>query len=108
LTIDERIEALEAAVTSRGSPGTQIVRVLKADTGVQWSLGIGGISLPKTFFQGPSIENVVAQGEAAVAAMTGARLATAWDELDSVLFDAAAEVVGADARDSRTEAVVPG
>lgn len=85
LTIDERIEAMEVLLPMRGSPGTSISRVLQEVQGVEWCLALGGLQMPKTFFRGPSIENVVSQGEHAIANMTGGRLETDWDKLNEML-----------------------
>lgn len=85
LTIDERIEAMEALLPMRGTPGTTISRVLKEVQGFEWCLALGGLRMPKTFFHGPSIENVVSQGESAIASMTGGRLETDWDKLNQML-----------------------
>lgn len=85
LTIDERIEAMEALLPMRGSPGTSITRVFAPVQGVEWCLALGGIQMPKTFFRGPTIENVVTQGEAAIANMKNGRLETDWDKLNDML-----------------------
>lgn len=85
-TIDERIAAIEARLPQRNIAGTSISRVMHEKQGVEWCLSLGTIGLPKTFFRGPTIEDVVTQGEQAVANMTGQRLKTDWDVLDEVLF----------------------
>lgn len=93
LSIDERILAIEAALqpSQRGAPGTTIQRVLKEKEGYEWVLALGGLMLPKTAFHGPTIDDVVSQGEAAVAEMQKLgmnRLMTPWDDLDSALTEA--------------------
>ena len=84
-TIDERIAALEAALPRSNIAGTSLSRVLHEKQGLEWCLALGPLSLPKTFFRGPTIESVVAQGELAVANMQNGRLETDWDKLDLVL-----------------------
>lgn len=59
-TIDKRIELLEKKVLS--PPGTILSRVL-TEKGPQWSLGIGQLQMPKQFFTGDSIDDVVMQAE---------------------------------------------
>lgn len=92
LTIDERIEAMEAALPRSNVAGTTLSRVFKETQGLEWCLALGSMQMPKSFFRGPSIEDVVSQGERAIAAMKsggGNRLETDWDKLDVVLAGAA-------------------
>lgn len=88
LTIDERILAIEAELPYKSMPGTTLSRCFKETQGVEWVLALGPIQMPKTFFRGPTIEDVVSQGEKAVAEMKarGAqRLETDWDRLDETI-----------------------
>lgn len=85
-TIDERIAAIEARLPQRNIAGTSITRVMHEKQGVEWCLSLGAMGLPKTFFRGPTIDDVVTQGEQAVANMTGQRLKTDWDVLEEVLL----------------------
>lgn len=88
LTIDERILAIEAELPFKSMPGTTLSRVFKETQGVEWCLALGAIQMPKTFFKGPTIEDVVAQGEKAVAEMKANgmnRLPTDWDLLTETL-----------------------
>jgi hypothetical protein len=84
-TLDERIAAMEAALPRSNIAGTTLSRVLHEKQGIEWCLALGPMQLPKTFFRGPTIESVVAQGELAVANMQNGRLDTDWDKLDLVL-----------------------
>lgn len=88
LTIDERILAIEAELPYQSMPGTTLSRAFKETQGVEWVLALGPIQMPKTFFRGPTIEDVVSQGEAAVAEMKARgmnRLLTDWDLLTDTL-----------------------
>lgn len=88
LTIDERILAIEAELPYKSMPGTTLSRCFKETQGVEWVLALGPIQMPKTFFRGPTIEDVVSQGEKAVAEMKtrGAqRLETDWDRIDETI-----------------------
>ena len=88
LSFDQRVEALEAKLPYSNMPGTSFTRVFKETQGVEWCLSLGGISMPKTFFRGPTLEDVLAQGERAVAEMAingQNRLKTGWDTLDETL-----------------------
>jgi len=60
LPIDERITNLENKVLS--PPGTTISRII-SENGQQWSLGIGQMSMPKQFFIGNTIEEIIFQAE---------------------------------------------
>lgn len=75
--------------------------MFKEVQGVEWCLALGGIQMPKTFFRGPSIENVVSQAEEAIANMTGGRLETEWDRLDQVLAGTQTEPLRRPARSTR-------
>lgn len=86
-TIDERIAAMEAALPHPSIAGTTLSRVMHERQGIEWCLALGPMRMPKTFFRGPTIEDVVAQGERAVADMKGGRLETDWDRLDVALAD---------------------
>lgn len=87
-TIDERIAAMEAALPHANIAGTLLSRV-HHDNGLGWCLALGPMSLPKTFFRGPTIESVLVQGEDAIANMRNGRLETDWDKFDTVLFETA-------------------
>jgi hypothetical protein len=83
LSIDERINAIEASLG--GTPGTMLKRCLKEKQGYEWVLGLGGMQMPKTEFRGETIDDVVAQGEKAIAEMKAknmGRLPNGWDALD--------------------------
>lgn len=88
LTIDERILAIEAALPNKLIPGTTLTRVMQPVSGVQWCLSLGSMGMPKTFFHGLTIEDVITQGETAIAEMKaqkGNRLKTGWDSLNEAL-----------------------
>lgn len=71
MTTEERILALEAATRS-SVPGTQLQRVLNpAQGGVQWCLGLGGLTAPKEFFYGPTIDAVLTKAETVMAYRQG-------------------------------------
>ena len=89
-TIDERIAAMEAAMPHSSIAGTTLSRVMHEKQGIEWCLALGAMRMPKTFFRGPTIEDVVTQGERAIAEMKGGRLETDWDRLDVVLTEAGA------------------
>jgi hypothetical protein len=89
-SIDERIAAMEAALPRANLAGTTLKRVLGEESGLAWSLAMGTMDMPKTFFRGPTIEDVLAQAETAIANMTDGRLATDWDMLESVVLIAEA------------------
>lgn len=96
LTIDERILAIEAELPYKSMPGTTLSRCFAEKQGVEWVLALGPIQMPKTFFRGPTIEDVVSQGEKAVAEMKARgmqRLETDWDLLEQTLTDGMAAVV---------------
>lgn len=83
LTIDERILAIEAALPMEKIAGTTLSRCLAEVSGLEWVLSVGPIQAPKTFFRGPSIEDVVSQCEKAIEDMQTAsrqRLLTDWEE----------------------------
>jgi hypothetical protein len=65
--IEERIQALEKidmSINNHTLPGTQLVRCFfEENEGIMWSLSIGHIALPKTFFVGKTIEECVRQAE---------------------------------------------
>ena len=67
-TIEERIIELEKHV--RKPAGTQLVRVSteNRDTiptayGIEWCLAIGQMDMPKSFFNGDTIEEVITKAE---------------------------------------------
>jgi hypothetical protein len=65
-SIDERIEALEYLIKSKGGvPGTMLTRVLPQEGGVIWSLGLGRLNDPKEFFLGATIVEAVSKAEKA-------------------------------------------
>lgn len=57
MSIDERIQHLENKFKMYPGQvsGTILTRVL-TPTQLMWSLGLGGMSQPKTFFEAPTIE----------------------------------------------------
>ena len=62
LTLERRIERLENQF--RKPSGTNIDRVLKFDgDGVMWCLGLGQMGMPKQFFYGNTIEEVISFAE---------------------------------------------
>jgi hypothetical protein len=66
MTIDDRIKYLEHAFKLT-VPGTIIQRVMNQNgPGVVWSLGIGNMNSPKTFFFGSSLEEAVLKAELSV------------------------------------------
>lgn len=68
LTIEDRLMSLEGRYGYPGCvPGTILTRVLNKADGAphQWSLGLGPAHLPKRFFVGASIADVIALAEAA-------------------------------------------
>ena len=88
LSIDQRVEVLEAKLLYSTMPGTSFTRVFSETTGVAWCLALGAACMPKTFFYGPSIEDVLSQSEAAVAEILSRgqrRLRNDWDRLDEAL-----------------------
>lgn len=55
MDIDEEISKLEEIINC--VPGTVIQRVLKKDgTGLEWTLGLGCLNEPKTYFNGDTIK----------------------------------------------------
>lgn len=62
MNIEERIQRLEA-LSPGVVPGTALQRVLKETSGYQWSLAIGGMHRPKSFFYGDTIEELLDAAE---------------------------------------------
>jgi hypothetical protein len=62
-SIDERLLALEAVCMNPRISGTTLERYLDSKAGLQWSLAIGALSLPKVFFTGPTVESVISAAE---------------------------------------------
>jgi hypothetical protein len=83
--MDERIAAIEAKLPYPAIAGTALNRCQHPKGGLQWCLSLGPLGMPKTFFYGPTIEDVLSQGEYAVANMKGGRLPTESDKLGEVL-----------------------
>lgn len=65
-SVDERIEAIEAALPGLPRRGVTIVRRFGSEGVLEWHLQLGAVALPKTTFTGPSLEDVVLQAETAV------------------------------------------
>ena len=58
MDIDQEIEALEVIINC--VPGTIIQRTLKKEgTGLEWTLGLGCLQEPKTYFTGDTIKECV-------------------------------------------------
>jgi len=85
LSFEERLTRLEKALPRPTIAGTTLQRVMAEKSGIEWSLALGPMSLPKAFFRGPTIEDVLTQAEHAVANMKDGHLPTDWDRLDVVL-----------------------
>lgn len=98
-TIDARIQKIEAHV--KGTPGTQLVRVLNPDgPGVIWGLGLGGMRQPKEFIYGTTIDAVLTQAEALIDQRNQAGTVAIVDDmakLQEVLFDFERDALHADA-----------
>lgn len=62
-SIDERLLALESVCMNPRISGTTLERYLDSKAGLQWSLAIGALSLPKVFFTGPTVESVISAAE---------------------------------------------
>jgi hypothetical protein len=58
--IEKRLIALE---TGLSVPGTSLSRCMRENGGVVWVLAIGSIQLPKAFFYGDTIEEVIGKAE---------------------------------------------
>jgi hypothetical protein len=65
ISLDERISKLESLFRSwpGAVPGSILARQLLPDVGLCWSLGLGGMQMPKIFFSGPTIDDVISQAE---------------------------------------------
>lgn len=74
MNIDQRIERIERAAADVGAfpisiAGTTITRVMKrqesgtvraaGEMGYEWSIAIGGMGMPKAFYTGDSIEQII-------------------------------------------------
>jgi len=70
-SLDNRLRAMEKVLPRPTIPGTGIKRVMHPEKGLDWCLALGPMGMPKSFFTGPTIEDVVSQGEAAVAEWLG-------------------------------------
>jgi len=65
MDIETRIKRLEVASTAY-VPGTMLTRALHPVSGIEWSLGIGPMGMPKHFFTGATIEEVLTKAETAL------------------------------------------
>ncbi len=59
-SLEERIIQLEK---DQSIPGTIIQRTLHKDKGVEWTIGIGGMNAPKSFYSGVTLEEAVCKAE---------------------------------------------
>ena len=73
MNIDQRIQRIEEVAAATGAfplsiAGTTITRVMKMQAsgtvrpvgpGYEWSIGIGGMGMPKAFYTGDSIEGII-------------------------------------------------
>jgi hypothetical protein len=74
MNIDQRIQRIEQAASAAGAfplsiAGTTITRVMKrqesgtvravGEMGYEWSIAIGGMGMPKAFYTGDSIEQIL-------------------------------------------------
>lgn len=63
MTIADRLIAIEKKMPFYSLPGTQLMRVLHPMAGMDWSLGVGGLGQPLTFFVGKTVEEVLEKTE---------------------------------------------
>jgi predicted regulator of amino acid metabolism with ACT domain len=68
-TLEQRIKALEAAVSKLAKSGITITRTYADDDELVWHLKLGAVPLVRTTLIGQTLEDVVRQAEVAVASL---------------------------------------
>lgn len=67
MTLEQRLVRLESGSAPGTTPGTNLGRTFRepknAAPVLEWTLAVGGMGSPKTFYHGATIEEVVSQAE---------------------------------------------